>query len=96
RQYFVYKIIFRDGQYTEEREFDFHKSIKFEYKTNGTSENLVEINYELNSKEKNKFTIDCTKYNEKETIRKELMRYLEDNNLLEEVNYKPEEKTENE
>ena len=58
RQYENYKVIFRDGQYTEAREFNFLKKMEIKLKQSGTQENSLIIEYALKAQEKNYFKID--------------------------------------
>lgn len=60
RQYAHYKVIFRDGQYTQAREFNFKKQMDIQLKQNGTEENKIIILYELKAQEKNYFRIDLS------------------------------------
>lgn len=60
RQYAHYKVIFRDGQYTQAREFNFRKQMDVQLKQDGTEENVLKIQYELKAKEKNYFRVDLT------------------------------------
>lgn len=68
RQYEHYKVIFRDGQYTQAREFNFKKQMDIHLKEDGTAENTLKIEYELKAREKNYFRIDLSnshQYNNK-------------------------------
>ena len=58
RQYENYKVIFRDGQYTQAREFNFIKKMEIKLKQTGTQENKLEIEYALKAQDKNYFKID--------------------------------------
>lgn len=58
RQYIHYKVIFRDGQYTQYREFNFIKKMSLILNVSGTEENKVQVEYALNAKEKNYFKIN--------------------------------------
>ncbi|MEN6462524.1 MAG: hypothetical protein ABFC94_14305 [Syntrophomonas sp.] len=60
RQYVYYKLIFRDGQYTVNREFSFVKNITLALKTYGTQANEIHIEYSMTSDNKNYFKIDVT------------------------------------
>ena len=69
RQYQHYKVIFRDGQYTQAREFNFKKEMDIQLKQDGTEENILKIEYELKAQQKNYFKIDLShscQYNNKE------------------------------
>ncbi|MHB8076575.1 hypothetical protein [Desulfosporosinus fructosivorans] len=61
RQYAYYKLIFRDGQYTENRNFNFIKNIIIQLKDCGTRTNSISIEYTMNSNRKNFFQIDISK-----------------------------------
>lgn len=68
RQYEHYKVIFRDGQYTQAREFNFKKQMDIQLKQDGTEENILKIEYELKAQKKNYFRIDLSnshQYNNK-------------------------------
>lgn len=77
RQYEHYKVIFRDGQYTQAREFNFIKTMEIQLKQTGTRENKLVIEYALKAQEKNYFRINLNnscQYNNnsfKERLRKE-------------------------
>lgn len=74
RQYEHYKVIFRDGQYTFAREFNFKKEMIINLKEDATEENVLKIEYELKARQKNHFKIDLThsfQYNTEE-MKKEL------------------------
>lgn len=60
RQYEHYKVIFRDGQYTQAREFNFKKDMEIKLKQDGTDANLLKIQYGLKAKEKNYFRVDLS------------------------------------
>lgn len=69
RQYAHYKVIFRDGQYTQAREFNFKKQMDIQLKQDGTEENILKIQYELKAREKNYFRVDLShsyQYNSEE------------------------------
>ncbi len=60
RQYENYKVIFRDGQYTQAREFNFIKKMEIKLKQSGTQENNLVIDYALKAQDQNYFKIDLT------------------------------------
>lgn len=60
KQYENYKMIFRDGQYTNLREFSFIKTLLLLLEEDGTTHRCIKISYEINCKEKDKFIIDIT------------------------------------
>lgn len=60
RQYENYKVIFRDGQYTQAREFNFIKKMEIKLKQPGTQENNLVIEYALKAQDKNYFKIDLS------------------------------------
>lgn len=60
RQYENYKVIFRDGQYTQARQFNFIKRMEIKLKQSGTQENNLVIDYALKAKDQNYFKIDLT------------------------------------
>lgn len=60
RQYEHYKVIFRDGQYTYARDFNFKKEMEIQLKQDGTEENVLKIQYELKAQQKNYFKVDLT------------------------------------
>lgn len=60
RQYENYKVIFRDGQYTQAREFNFIKKMEIKLKQSGTQENNLVIDYALKAQDPNYFKIDLT------------------------------------
>lgn len=60
RQYKNYKVIFRDGQYTQAREFNFIKKMEIKLKQSGTQENNLVIEYALKAQDKNYFKIDLS------------------------------------
>lgn len=60
RQYENYKVIFRDGQYTQAREFNFIKKMEIKLKQSGTQENNLVIEYALKAQDKNYFKIDLS------------------------------------
>lgn len=60
RQYEHYKVIFRDGQYTQAREFNFQKTMVIQLKQDGTQENKLTIEYALKAQDKNYFKIDLS------------------------------------
>lgn len=73
RQYEHYKVIFRDGQYTQAREFNFKKEMDIQLKQDGTEENVLKIQYELKAQQKNYFRVDLShscQYNNEEMKRK--------------------------
>lgn len=60
KQYSKYKLIFRDGQYTYQRKFDIKKKMLLSLGENGTDNNEVSIEYEINTKNVDCFRIDIT------------------------------------
>lgn len=87
RQYEHYKVIFRDGQYTEARQFNFIKKMKIQLKQSGTQENNIEINYALNAQDTDKFEINLEKsyqYN-KDEAKQKIKSSLEYSEYFEEV-----------
>lgn len=58
RQYEHYKVIFRDGQYTQAREFNFIKEMEIQLRQIGTQENKLKIQYTLKAQDINSFVID--------------------------------------
>ena len=60
RQYENYKVIFRDGQYTQAREFNFIKKMEIKLKQSGTQENNLVIDYAVKAQDQNYFKIDLT------------------------------------
>lgn len=61
RQYERYKMIFRDGQYTKSRSWNFFKSIKILLKNHGTQTNSIFIEYTMKACEQNYFRINISK-----------------------------------
>ena len=59
-KYENYKVIFRDGQYTQAREFNFIKKMEIKLKQSGTQENNLMIDYALKAQDQNYFKIDLT------------------------------------
>lgn len=78
RQYAHYKVIFRDGQYTQAREFNFKKQMDVQLKQDGTEENVLKIQYELKAQEKNYFKVDLTHSNQynNEMIKEKLKKII--------------------
>lgn len=73
RQYAHYKVIFRDGQYTQAREFNFKKQMDIQLRQRGTEENILKIQYELKAQEKSYFIVDLTQsyqYSSEDTKKK--------------------------
>lgn len=58
RQYTYYKLIFRDGQYTKERNIKFIKEITIALNNNRTQDNKISIEYTMKSSEQNHFQIN--------------------------------------
>ena len=90
RQYEHYKVIFRDGQYTQAREFNFVKKMEIQLKQTGTTENKLIIEYALKAQEKNYFSIDLNssyQYN-KEDFKQKLLKMFEKSEYGKEVQIK--------
>lgn len=58
RQYEKYKVIFRDGQYTQARDFNLSKKMKLQLAENGTEGNEISIEYNLKAQDENSFTVN--------------------------------------
>lgn len=87
RQYENYKVIFRDGQYTQAREFNFIKRMEIKLKQSGTQENNLVIDYALKAQDQNYFKIDLTnscQYNTVE-IKEKLKKMFEKSAYQKEV-----------
>ena len=87
RQYENYKVIFRDGQYTQAREFNFIKKMEIKLKQSGTQENNLVIDYALKAQDQNYFKIDLTnscQYNTTE-IKEKLEKMFETSEYQNEV-----------
>lgn len=61
RQFEIYQLIFRDGQYTNSRAFNLKKVIDIKGAKKGAKNNTVSITYHLLAKDSNVFEIDVTK-----------------------------------
>ena len=61
RQFDVYQLIFRDGQYTNSRAFNLKKVIDIKGAQQGAKNNITTITYYLRAKDSNVFEIDITK-----------------------------------
>ena len=60
KQFENYQLIFRDGQDSNTRAFDFKKEILISSTTTGSESNDIKIEFEIVSKGQNKFSIDLT------------------------------------
>ena len=60
KQFENYQLIFRDGQDSNTRAFDFKKEILISSTTTGSESNDIKIEFEILSKGQNKFSIDLT------------------------------------
>lgn len=74
RQYEKYKVIFRDGQYTQARDFNLTKRMKLQLAQSGTQGNEISIVYTLKAQEENRFEVNlkASKYKSSSTFKKEL------------------------
>ncbi len=57
-QYSKYKLVFRDGQYSNNREFDFSKYMTIELKNQGASKRQINIEFHILSTERDEFKIE--------------------------------------
>ncbi len=87
RQYEHYKVIFRDGQYTQAREFNYKKEMEIKLKQDGTDANLLRIQYELKAKEKNYFRVDLSQSCQygNEQIKKKLEKEIASSDNADEI-----------
>lgn len=60
RQFEIYQLIFRDGQYTNSRAFNLEKDIDIICEKNGAKDNNLHIRYRLLAKDANVFEIDIS------------------------------------
>lgn len=60
RQFEGYQLIFRDGQYTNSRDFNMQKTIKLIAAKIGSKNNQITITFKLLAKSKNEFEINIT------------------------------------
>lgn len=60
RQFDMYQLIFRDGQYTNSRTFNLRKKINIMAGQEGSENNKITITFELLAKKKNTFKVDIS------------------------------------
>lgn len=61
RQYNHYRVIFRDGQFTDLRDFDFCKTLKIVLPKDGASEREIIVEYSILHSDKDEFLVDVSK-----------------------------------
>ena len=66
RQYSLYKITFRDGQYTAKRDFTLSKTMEFVLPKNGAENRTLILTYRLPEKEASCFIVDLSNVGEEE------------------------------
>ncbi len=82
RQFEMYQLIFRDGQYTNSRAFNLKKVIKIVAGKDGAKDNNLEITYSLQAREANEFVIDISNSQiKKDPLTKLLCQKLKVNKL---------------
>lgn len=79
RQYALYKITFRDGQYTAKRDFTLSKTMEFVLPKDGAEKRNIILTYKLPEKEASCFSVNLSnagKDEERETYKKKIKEKL--------------------
>lgn len=81
RQYENYKVIFRDGQHTKYRNFNFEKKMEMKLVNKGAEKSKVIIKYGIKANGKNYFNVDIKECAHKEEIFVSRLQKLKENKM---------------